>query len=76
MEHQQQQKHTSEQASEQAFEMKTIVYSQEQLVNLYIQQFNSVQKKAYEISQSHLKSSFNILRSNGYIEWKKKFEKE
>jgi len=45
---------------------------EEYLVNQYIMQFNENEKKAYLISQSHLKSSFNILRSNGFIEWKKK----
>jgi SOS-response transcriptional repressor LexA len=45
---------------------------EEYLVNQYIMQFDEIEKKAYLISQSHLKSSFNILRSNGFIEWKKK----
>ena len=42
----------------------------------YIQSLNDKEKKAYEIAQEHLKSSFNIKKSIGYIEYKKQNDKE
>jgi hypothetical protein len=38
----------------------------------YILQMNDESKKAYLIAKSHLGTSFNILKSNGYKEWKNK----
>jgi hypothetical protein len=38
----------------------------------YILQMDDESKKAYLIAKSHLGSSFNILKSNGYKEWKNK----
>ena len=38
----------------------------------YILQMNDESKKAYLIAKAHLGSSFNILKSNGYKEWKNK----
>lgn len=38
----------------------------------YILQMDGESKKAYLIAKSHLGSSFNILKSNGYKEWKNK----
>ena len=38
----------------------------------YIAQLDDMQRKAYEIAKSHLGTSFNIKRSNGFIEWLKK----
>jgi competence protein ComGC len=37
----------------------------------YLKAMNELQKTAYLIAYNHLGSSFNILRSNGYIEWNK-----
>ena len=37
----------------------------------YFIQMNNLQKKAYLIAMNHLKSSFDIYKSNGFIEWKK-----
>jgi len=45
------------------------------LVRAYLGQLNALQRKAYCIGLSHLGTSFNILRSNGYQDWLKK-EKE
>ena len=39
-------------------------------INNYINQMNESQKKAYLIAKDHLGTSFNILKSNGFIEWK------
>jgi hypothetical protein len=32
---------------------------------------NTIEKLAYTIGKQHLGSSFNVLKSNGYINWKK-----
>jgi len=40
-------------------------------VEEYIKQLSDHEKKAYEIAMNHLGTSFNIYRSNGFIEWKK-----
>ena len=36
----------------------------------YIDQLTPIEQKAYQIAQS-LGSSFNLIKSNGFIEWKK-----
>jgi hypothetical protein len=38
----------------------------------YLNGLTDIQKKAYVIAKHHLGSSFNIVKSNGYIDWKKK----
>ena len=38
----------------------------------YITQLSSQEKKVLEIAKEHLKSSFNIEKSIGYLEWKNK----
>lgn len=37
----------------------------------YLKHLDPIEKKAYIIGKEHLGSSFNILKSNGYIDWKK-----
>jgi hypothetical protein len=37
----------------------------------YLKQLDPIEKKAYTIGKSHLGSSFNVVKSNGYINWKK-----
>lgn len=37
----------------------------------YLLQLDSIEKKAYIIAKAHLGSSFNLVKSNGYINWKK-----
>jgi len=39
------------------------------MVNDYISQLTPLQLKAYQIAKEHLKTSFDITRSNGYQEW-------
>ena len=41
------------------------------LENRYIESLNPKEKKAYEIAKSHLGSTFNLIKSNGFIQWKK-----
>jgi hypothetical protein len=38
----------------------------------YLKNIGDVEKKAYLIAKEHLGSSFNICKSNGYKDWKKK----
>jgi hypothetical protein len=47
-----------------SIEIQTEIYQ-------YFIQMSCLQKKAYLIAMNHLKSSFDIYKSNGFIEWKK-----
>jgi len=47
---------------------------QEDIYN-YLYQMSDSHKKAYVIALNHLGTSFNILKSNGYKEWKKQQKK-
>lgn len=38
----------------------------------YLKNMDDMEKKAYLIAKQHLGSSFNICKSNGYKDWKKK----
>jgi len=35
----------------------------------YLEQLNILEKKAYSIAKKHLGSSFDLIKSNGFIEW-------
>jgi len=41
-------------------------------IHEYMHQLSNTQLKAYRIAKRHLGSSFNLVRSNGFIEWLKK----
>jgi hypothetical protein len=41
-----------------------------ELVN-YLKQLNKIEKQAYKIGKEHLGSSFNVIKSNGFVDWKK-----
>ena len=41
-------------------------------VEKYMNEFEEKEKKALKIAQEHLETSFNIVKSNGFSEWKKK----
>ncbi len=43
----------------------------EQLLTQYIQSLNEKEQKAYLIAKSHLGTSFNLQKSNGFIQWAK-----
>ncbi len=47
-----------------SLEKQTEVYN-------YLIQMSESQKKAYLIAKDHLGTSFNVLKSNGFSEWKK-----
>jgi hypothetical protein len=44
-------------------------------VYLYFEQMDNNDRIAYKIAYEHLGTSFNILRSNGFKEWKAKNSK-
>jgi hypothetical protein len=44
--------------------------TQESLIK-YLKHLDIIEKKAYTIGKQHLGTSFNILKSNGYNDWKK-----
>ena len=46
------------------------ILTQKSIIN-YIKQLNSIEIQAYKIGKQHLGSSFNVLKSNGYNNWKK-----
>ena len=43
---------------------------QESLIK-YLKHLNPIERQAYTIGKQHLGSSFNVLKSNGYVDWKK-----
>ncbi len=43
---------------------------------LYLKQLTPQERKAHDIAKSHLGTSFDILRSNGYKSWINKQDKE
>ena len=45
----------------------TTPLSQEQIVEQYLQSLSPLELQAYEIAKSHLGTSFNIVKSNGFI---------
>jgi hypothetical protein len=50
--------------------LKLSLEKQTEIYN-YLIQMTPYQKKAYLIAKDHLGTSFNILKSNGFSEWKK-----
>lgn len=44
----------------------------EHLMNEYDAQLTDMQKKAYLIARDQLKTTFDVERSNGFTEWKKR----
>jgi len=53
--------------------VSTKLYSLDQQKEMfqYLSEMDTNERNAYEIAVKHLESSFNIYRSNGFIEWKK-----
>jgi len=39
-------------------------------LNLYLETLNEKELKAYAIAKSHLGTSFQLEKSNGYLKWK------
>lgn len=42
----------------------------QRLIFHYLNNLDEMNKKAYQIAYNHLGSSFNILKSNGFMNWK------
>lgn len=40
------------------------------LLSEYLKEMDELEKKAMQIASDHLGSSFNLLKSNGFIKWK------
>jgi hypothetical protein len=38
----------------------------------YLESLNPKEKMAYEIAKNHLGSTFHLMKSNGFLQWKKK----
>jgi hypothetical protein len=47
----------------------SLITTQNQAIINYLEQLTPLQKIAYEIAKDHLKTSFDITRSNGFNEW-------
>jgi len=50
------------------------IYNNEQIkiIIMYFSQLNDIEKKSCKIAKSHLQSSFDIIKSNGFNNWKTK----
>ena len=44
--------------------------TKELIVN-YLKHLDNIERQAYTIGKAHLGSSFNVVKSNGFIDWKK-----
>lgn len=44
-------------------------------IELYVSQLSSIEKMALVIAEEHLGTSFNLQKSNGFIEWCKNLDK-
>jgi hypothetical protein len=40
-------------------------------IQQYLAQLDDIQKKAHDIARQHLGTSYNIAKSNGYMDWLK-----
>ena len=47
---------------------------EQELQQAYLDSLSEKEKKGYEIAKSHLGMSFDLEKSIGYLEWKKKKE--
>ena len=56
--------------------METPIVLIDDNVEKYMSQLTPLELKAHNIAKQHLKSSFNVLKSNGYVEWLKKQPKK
>lgn len=51
--------------------LKKYPFEQQKDIFNYLSEMDDLNKKAYDIAYSHLGTSFNIARSNGFKEWLK-----
>ena len=52
--------------------IKYYITNMDKLIEEYLKTLSEKELKAYNIAKDHLQSSFNIKKSNGYLEWVKK----
>ena len=52
--------------------ISTLSEEDQALIFIYLNNLTETEKICYKIAYQHLGSSFDILRSNGYIDWLKK----
>jgi hypothetical protein len=45
------------------------------MLEIYLNSLPEKDRKAYEIAKSHLGTSFDLKKSNGFLEWMKKQNK-
>ena len=50
--------------------VKAYPLEKQQEIFKYLSEMDEINRQAYNIAFNHLESSFDILRSNGYKEWK------
>ena len=50
--------------------VKKYPYEKQKEIFEYLSEMDEIHKKAYSSAFDHLGSSFDVLRSNGYKEWK------
>ncbi len=43
----------------------------QQLIVNYLKHLDKIERQAYTIGKKHLGSSFNVVKSNGFIDWQK-----
>jgi hypothetical protein len=55
--------------------LKTYPIQHQKLIFEYLSEMDEINRKAYDIAYSHLGSTFNIARSNGFKEWLSKKSK-
>lgn len=48
---------------------------QQDLIYKYLVQMDESQKQTYLIAKDHLETSFNIVKSNGYVRWFSEYSK-
>jgi hypothetical protein len=44
--------------------------TQDLIIN-YLKYLNTIERQAYTIGKKHLGTSFNVVKSNGFLNWKK-----
>jgi len=57
--------------SQQDFTVSHYNEEDQKSITCYLKKFGPKEKKAFVIAKQHLGTSFHILRSTGYNEWKK-----
>jgi hypothetical protein len=43
----------------------------QELIIKYLKHLDTIERQAYTIGTKHLGSSFNVVKSNGFLDWKK-----